>query len=75
MNGSTLPPQGGRRSPAAAWIDPTARAFLLQEQLNDLHEAHLDGDDVPALRFVELEDALDAALAAEAALAPPDVRF
>ncbi|WP_216915975.1 MULTISPECIES: hypothetical protein [unclassified Synechococcus] len=46
-----------------------ALAFSLQEQLNDLQEARLNGEDVTPLEELELEEALEAALAAEEALA------
>lgn len=48
--------------------DPTALAFALQEQLNDLQEAQLNGAEVSPLEELELETRLDTALAAEAAL-------
>lgn len=48
-------------------IDPTALAFLLEQDLADLNEAHRNGADVDPSEFTELEEALAAALAAEVA--------
>jgi hypothetical protein len=50
-------------------IDPVALAFSLQEQLSQLQDARLNGADVSPLEELELEEALEAALAAE-----PDAR-
>ena len=50
-------------------MDPTTRALIAQERLNHLNEARLDGAEVSPHEFVELEEELEAALAAEAALA------
>ena len=49
-------------------VDPTTAAFALQEELNDLQEARLNGAEVSPLEVLELEARLDTALAAEAAL-------
>jgi hypothetical protein len=48
--------------------DPTTRALIAQERLNHLQDARLDGADVAPWEFLELEEELEAALAAEAAL-------
>ena len=50
--------------------DPTALAFALQEELNDLEEARLNGAEVAPREVLDLEARLEAALAAEAAQAP-----
>jgi len=47
--------------------DTTALAFALQEELNNLQEARLNGAEVAPCEVLELEARLDAALAAEAA--------
>jgi hypothetical protein len=53
------------KNDAAATLSPTDRAFLLQEELSDLREARRHGADVSPLEELELEDALQDALAAE----------
>jgi hypothetical protein len=50
--------------------DPTTLAFALQEELNDLEESRLHGANVAPWQFLQLEEELEAALAAEAAQAP-----
>jgi len=57
---------GGTQQPGEA--DPTTRALIAQEQLSHLQDARLDGADVAPWEFLELEEELEAALAAEAAL-------
>jgi hypothetical protein len=49
-------------------MDPTTRALIAQERLSHLNEARLHGAEVSPHEFLELEEELEAALAAEAAL-------
>ena len=45
--------------------DPTLLALQLEQQLADLNDARLNGADVNPVEFIELQEALEAALAAE----------
>ena len=47
--------------------DPTAMALVLEQHLADLNDARLSGADVNPVEFIELQAALEAALAAERA--------
>jgi hypothetical protein len=50
-----------------ASIDPTYRALIAREQLSFLQDARLHGAEISPLKFLNLEEELEAALAAEAA--------
>ena len=45
--------------------NPTLLALQLEQQLADLHDARLNGEDVNPVEFIELQEALEAALGAE----------
>ena len=48
-------------------MDPTTRALIAQERLSFLQDARLNGADISPEEFLDLEEELEAALAAEAA--------